>query len=105
LDWSDALWTRDPDTTEALVSGLRQRPDSLLRAALMRDLPPAPATPGDTSNPKLDWYGLTQETYLLSMLYNLLGSVYGKPGNKPSIDPPSRAVDPITAFWNRLHHT
>ena len=56
-------------------------------------------------NPSLDWYGLTQEVRILSLIYNLLGAIHGQTNNKPRIDPPTQRKDPITEFWARLHPT
>lgn len=104
LDWWEQVWGGDPDRTDLLLTGLKTRPDSLLRAALMRDLPPQPDT-GTPTNPSLDWYGLTQETRLLALIYNLMGAQYGSSAGRPHIDPPTQSIDPAAQFWAHLHHT
>lgn len=99
LDWDTQVWTGEPDTTERLLAGLSNRPDSMLRAALMEELPATPPTTGD-NRLTLDWYGMSQDTRILSQLFNMVSSLFTKDGPRYAFP-----RNPIDEFWERTHNS
>jgi len=102
LDWWEQVWSGNVDKIILLVEGLQQRPDSLFRAVVMSELPPAPPTQQE-KNITLDWYGLDNTQLMLAQLFNLLASVHTKKGG-PRVKLPTQAQpDPVEEFWARIH--
>lgn len=73
MSWWDTVESGDPDEAALLLSGLQQHPDSMWRAAQLRDDPPMELGPDDEPPDRvLDWYGLNPVVLMLTRIYNLL---------------------------------
>jgi len=85
LWWWDEVESGDPDQVHEAVRGLLLYPDSLYRAAVLRDNPPMEPPPGDDDldDRLLDWYGADQHLLMMTRIFNAQLGKGGKPFSLP----------------------